>query len=85
MKDDEKHKTGVHRHTISLPPDLSEWVDQQRGDVSFSRFVLRALEIYRSHIVGKAKSPQDNAPDAREETAWGSTRLRSARPSPSRL
>lgn len=74
MKHDEKDGGGVERHTVSLPAELSEWADQARGDVSFSRFVVRAIEQFRDHKMGKSPLPSElDATSAQADLASGLT------------
>jgi hypothetical protein len=57
-------KPSASRHTITLPADLSEWAETQRGDVPFSTFIRRALELYREDIKGKLITPSAASADA---------------------
>ena len=77
MRDDKKPTDNVQRHTISLPAELSDWVEAERGDVPFSKFVHRALETYRLHIGGKSKAPSGNARNARAGSGGALTQFRS--------
>lgn len=40
--------------SVSMPPDLAEWVDEVRGDEGRSAFVCRALERIRGGSIAES-------------------------------
>ena len=79
MKDAEKVSENVQRHTISLPPGLSAWAEKARGDVSFSRFTVRALEALRASVsesLDKTGSAAQRAGERQQQKAKAKLRRR---------